>query len=389
MRKNMLLAVLCTVAAVLAGCRGAQQRTAAAADRDSIAVDDSAARIAPQYAEGFSVEYADDGLRLVTVSDPQKGEKSKTYRFALVPRGQKYGQLPEGYTPIEVPIRRSIAMTTLQLSNFIALGALDFVSGITSTRHLQNRDIKARIKDGRISQIGMEGNFDAEVIMAAAPDVIFISPFKRGGYEAIKETGITLVPHLGYKEMTPLGQAEWVKFIAMFIGREREANAFFDAVAARYAEVKALAASVAQRPTVFSGEMHGGNWFAVGGRNHLAQLFRDAGADYVLSDNEETGGIPMDFERLYAIAANADFWRILNSYPGDFSYEALRASEPRNADFKAFRERKVIYCNMKQTPYYEQSPVHPEQLLEDLVFAFHPELLPKDFEPTFYRLLEK
>ena len=58
--------------------------------------------------------------------------------------------------------------------------------------------------------------------MSINPDVIFISPFKRGGYDAMRETGIPLVPHLGYKEMTPLGQAEWIKFIGMFIvGKQR------------------------------------------------------------------------------------------------------------------------------------------------------------------------
>ncbi len=41
-------------------------------------------------------------------------------------------------------------------------------------------------------------------------DVILISPFKRGGYDALKEVSIPLIPHLGYKEMTPLGQAEWM-----------------------------------------------------------------------------------------------------------------------------------------------------------------------------------
>jgi len=140
-------------------------------------------------------------------------------------------------------------------------------------------------------------------------------------------------------------------------------------------------------PTVFSGEMHGGNWYAVGGKNALAQLFRDAGADYVIKD-DNTGGVNIEFEQLYAQAADADYWRILNSYPGDFSYEALKASEPRNELFRAFREKKVIYCNMKQTPYYELAPMQPDALLADLIAIFHPELMPKDYEPTFYRLLK-
>lgn len=85
-------------------------------------------------------------------------------------------------------------------SNFTILDAHDVVTGLTGTKNLYNKDIQTRVEDGRIVKIGMEGNFDTEMVLAAHPDVIFISPFKRGGYEPIKETGITLVPHLGYKE---------------------------------------------------------------------------------------------------------------------------------------------------------------------------------------------
>lgn len=251
-----------------------------------------------------------------------------------------------------------------------------------------NKDILKRVKDGRIVKIGMEGNFDTEMVLAANPDVIFVSPSKRGGYDAITSTGITLVPHLGYQELHPLGQAEWIKFVGMFIGKEKEANEIFAGIERRYNELKEKAQNVSQRPTVFSGEMHYGNWHAVGGKNYLAQIFRDAGADYVI-DDEETSGENLEFEKMYSLAANADYWRILNSYPGEFCYEALKASEPRNELFKAFKEKKVIYCNMKEAPYYEISPVQPDVLLKDFVAIFHPELVEPDYKSTYYRLLNK
>jgi iron complex transport system substrate-binding protein len=290
-------------------------------------------------------------------------------------------------------------MTALQLSNFTALDAHDVVRGITGAKNLFNEDILARVKDGRIVKIGMEGNFDTELVLAANPQVIFISPSKRGGYDAIRETGITLVPHLGYQELDPLGQAEWVKFVGMFIGKEREANEVFAGIESRYNRLKLRVDSLVSnqhplssegaggRLTVFSGEMHYGNWHAVGGKNYLAQIFRDAGADYVIND-EETSGEDLEFEKMYALAANADYWRILNSFPGEFSYEALKASEPRNELFKAFKEKKVIYCNMKQQPYYEISPVEPDVLLKDFVAIFHPELVEPDYQPKYYRLLK-
>ena len=349
-------------------------------------ISDSQDTVRPIYAKGFSVEYPGNGIRLVKVKDPQKG-KGKTYRFALVSQGST-ANVPEGYTRIDVPIRSAVLMTMLQLSNFTALDAQNIVKGITGTKNLFDKNIKERVKKGDIVKIGMEGNFDPELVMAAKPDIIFISPFKRGGYDAIKETGVTLVPHLGFKELDPLGQAEWIKFVAMFIGKEQKANAVFQEIAERYESLKAkVAQAKGKRPTVFSGEMHGGNWHAVGGKNYLAQIFRDAGADYVIND-DNTGGEPLDFESMYSKAAGADYWRILNSFPGDFSYEALAESEERNKLFKAFRDKKVIYCNMKRQPYYEISPVCPDKVLADFVAIFHPELMPKDYKPAFYHLLK-
>ena len=112
-------------------------------------------------------------------------------------------------------------MTSLQLSSFIKMNALDKVVGITSTRHLFNKEMNERLKAGKTARIGIEGNFDNEVIMSMNPDLILISPFKRGGYETLKDVGIPLIPHLGYKEMTPLGQAEWVKFAGLLWVKNR------------------------------------------------------------------------------------------------------------------------------------------------------------------------
>lgn len=374
----------CAICAAVLVCCSCRQHTPSGGSSDVSA--DSVG--GPRYAKGYTVKTMPDGVRLVDVADPQKDKDRMpaTYHFALVPKNVK-ATLPEGYTEVRVPIDRTIVMTMLQLSNFTALNAHDVVKGITGTKNLFNKDILRRVKEGGIVKIGMEGDFDPELILAANPQVIFISPFKRGGYDVIQETGITLIPHLGYKELDPLGQAEWIKYVAMFIGKEKEADKLFAEIEQRYLELKQKVAATKERPTVFSGEMHGGNWYAVGGKNHLAQIFRDAGAEYVMKDNN-TGGVPIEYEKMYATAANADYWRILNSFPGDFSYDALKASEPRNALFKAFKDHHVIYCNMKKTPYYETSPVSPDVVLADLVTIFHPELMPADYQPTFYHLLK-
>lgn len=381
---KLFLAGLCFAALLLiTGChsntKGTDVQSASALQ------DATSSSLNPHHATGFKVTEG-NGYHLLDIQDPQH-EEGTSYHFALVPRGTKPEGIPADYTVIETPVRSVICMTSLQLSNFITLEALDRVIGITSSRFLFNKEMKQRLKEGTTKKIGMEGNFDAEVIIQANPDLILISPFKRGGYDSLKELGIPLLPHLGYKEMTPLGQAEWIKCMGLLVGLESEAIARFETIEKRYNELLQLTAGVKKRPVVFSGELRGGNWYAVGGRSFLAQLFRDAGADYFLKDDTRSGGVTLDFETVYSQADKADFWRILNSYPGEFSYNALKAEDSRYADFRAFREKGVVYCNLRERAFYESSPTQPEVVLADLIRAFHPDLLP-DHTPVYYELIK-
>ena len=345
---------------------------------------DSLSMITPVHARGFNVSYLED-MTLLDINDPENKE-AEQFHFALVGRDFN-GSLPEGYTRLNIPIETAICMTSLQLSNFLKLGIPEKVVGITSTRHLHNEQMNQQLKTGKTHKIGIEGNFDNEVIMAINPDIIFISPFKRGGYDAIRDVDIPMLPHLGYKELTPLGQAEWIKVVGLLTGNPTEANSIFQSIEQRYNELKSLVDTVSARPTVFSGEMRGGNWYAVGGNSFLAQLFRDAGGDYFLKDNKESGGVTLDYETVYTNAAHADYWRIVNSYDGDYSYDVLKEQDKRYMDFDAWRKHGVIYCNMKEVPFYEKMPVEPEVVLSDFIHVFHPDVLP-DHEPRYYHLLK-
>lgn len=381
--------LICLIIPLLFGCKGRNNSNTNKSDNtdSTFTYKSKNAQIVPQYARGFNVTYTNYGYCLLDIRDPQKEEGGETFHFALKPKDVKASDIPQGYTVIETPVKSTICMTSLQLSNFIKLDELDAVVGITSTRHLFNQEMQKRLDEGKTHKIGIEGNFDNEIIMGINPDVILISPFKRGGYDALTEVGIPLIPHLGYKEMTPLGQAEWIKFVGLLIGEEEKANKVFSEIENRYLELTKLTSQVKKRPVVFSGELRGGNWYAVGGKSFLAQLFKDAGADYFLKDDVRSGGISLDFETVYSQAAYADYWRIVNSYKGDFSYNTLQAEDVRYADFQAFKKRQVIYCNMSEKPFYESMPVEPEIVLADLIAVFHPQLLP-DHTPRYYELLK-
>ena len=250
---QLVIAFLTIVLACSCGGRqsSAEHVGASATEVDSISM------IAPKYAQGFKVKYLDD-MVLLDINDPENREAER-FHFALTDK-DFIGEIPEGYSRINVPVEAAICTTSLQLSNFLKLGISEKVVGITSTRHLHNELMNRQLKEGKTHKIGIEGNFDNEVIMAINPDVIFISPFKRGGYDAIRNVDIPLIPHLGYKELSPLGQAEWIKVIGLLTGNAVKANEEFSAIEGRYNSLKAMVDTVTTRPKVFSGEMRGGNW---------------------------------------------------------------------------------------------------------------------------------
>jgi iron complex transport system substrate-binding protein len=82
------------------------------------------------------------------------------------------------------------------------------------------------------------------------PDVVFT--FTRRSPIPIRiriwDVGITGVPMADHFEPTPLGRSEWMKLLALFFNREREAEQEFPEVEARYVSLTAMAASVERFP---------------------------------------------------------------------------------------------------------------------------------------------
>lgn len=347
-------------------------------------------RVVLHYAKGFSVDYK-DGFCLLQITNPQKKDSAhvKNYRFALVPRGTQPADIPAECTVIETPIKGIVCMTSQQLAGFIKLQALDFVVGIASAKRLKDPELLQRLKDGRIVKIGKEGNFDEELVMASQPDAILISLSKRGGFDKLADSGIPTVPYMGYEEYSPLAQAEWIKFVGLLTGKTAEANQIFAHLEKNYEEAKKLVnGGEKARPTVLYGKMHGDNWYAMGGASYIAQILNDAGATYFMTNDNRTGGVNLDFETVYAQAEACQFWVIQNKGKEPQTYQNMQAEDDHYADFAAWKARKVVCCDVGETPLNELSAMEPDLVLKDFIKAFHPQAL-NDYQPKYYHLMEK
>ncbi|WP_010663906.1 ABC transporter substrate-binding protein [Marinilabilia salmonicolor] len=335
-----------------------------------------------KYAREFTLQKQGDRHLLTVFIDEHHSEQSAR-RFTLVKDSIDAVGIENA---IRVPCKKIVCVSSTQLAYFFALDDIDDIVAINSSRYLFHEEMNARVAEGKVKQIGKEGNFNLEVLAALDPDVIFVSPFKAGGFDVLRNMGIPLVPMAAYNEMTPLGRSEWLKMMALFVGQEAKADTIFNKIARRYCELKTEMAGVEHRPTVFSGKMRSGSWYVPGGDSFYARLFRDAGADYVINDDEQ-GAYPVDFETIYRKAHNADFWRLVHPEKTGLTLYEFLQQDGRYADFKAVRERNVLLCNIREKPYYEQSAVKPDVLLADYIHFFHREILPA-YEPFFYERLK-
>ncbi len=323
-----------------------------------------------RYARGLAVSYQGDGIHVV-LSDPDPGGSGESQEIVVTG-----------------PARRFICTTALQLGNFEALGLEDIVVGINSLRSLFSPAVRERIASGDVVTIGREGVFDVEKVIEARPDYVLVSASKNGGFDVLRDCGARIVPHHGYRETDPLGQAEWIKLIGILAGETRRANAAFAAIERKYLALKERVAALDERrPTVASGRQLREGWYVVGGKSYMARMFSDAGADYVMSSNGSSGGVTMDFEAAYAASHDAEFWQIDGRSQGGFTLGDLAAEDARYATMDAFRQGKVLFCNLAEVPYRELSPVEPHIVLADFVKAFHPGLLP-GYEPKYYKAIK-
>jgi iron complex transport system substrate-binding protein len=223
--------------------------------------------------------------------------------------------------------------------------------------------------------------------------VILVTPYPTVDYSHLKElSGATMVSFPDYLESHPLGRAEWMKVVGLLCGKEDVRNQWFDDVVRRYESLSYKCSVIEDKPTVFSDLPFENQWYVPGGNSYIAKIFSDAGGDYIWKDNESTGSLHIDAESVLLKAQNADFWRVINSSDVPFTYERLKNENELYPLFKAFKEKQLLVCNVRESGYFEKSQYEPDVLLADFIYHFHPELLTEEWEnyvPTYFKRLLK
>jgi iron complex transport system substrate-binding protein len=348
----------------LAACSGGGKAVAFSSDADTIRL---------RYADNLLL-LRHDGWTEARLRNPWDTTRT-LHTYLLVPaEAEVPASLPEG-TVVRTPLQKAVVYSSVHCGLMRQLNALEALGGVCDARYMKQPEVQQRLKAGQTADLGNGMNPDIEKMMDLRPDALLLSPFENsGGYGRVEKLGAPIIECADYMETSALGRAEWMRFYGLLFGHEREADSLFQVVEARYLTLKDKVKQVHRRPSVICDMKNGAVWYVPGGRSTIAGLLADAGAAYCFADDSHSGSLPLPFEAVYDKARDADLWLIRYNQSSPKTYAELASDYEPYRGFRAYQERHVWGCNTAYSSFYEDTPFHPELLLEDLIRIFHPEL---------------
>jgi len=329
-----------------------------------------------KYAKRFAI--SEQGQYLIVYIFGNRNTSDTTTTFVLL-RDSSLKNLPKANYTIKIPCKKVAALSSIYATIFYELGVLETLAAIDNIDYVNNKAIIEKHKRGQLKELAKMPQIDLEQTVVLSPDIIFTFGMGDGAKDLDKKLQQSRMPvavSIDHLEESPLARAEWIKFFAAFVDKKELADSIFDGVEKNYNELKKIASSVINRPTVFNEIKYSDSWYMPGGKSFMAQLLNDAGADYLWKGDYSPGSLPLSFEQVYAKAKDADFWINLSAVN---TKNELLAFESRYAEFSAFKKGN-LYNNTKVTNdkgysiYWETGMIYPNRILNDLICIFHPEL---------------
>lgn len=309
--------------------------------------------------------YRMEGYVQVRILNPVTNKKTI---YALSPSKPRTIKTYE--TWIKTPVKSMITLSGTHIGMLEVLNETARIKGVTNRNYIFNTSVINGINNGKILAFDNEESIPVESIIRSKAELLIYSGFgsEFPHQDQLKRTGTLCIPDYDWKEIHPLGKAEWIKLFGYLTGKEKEANDYFKMITEEYNSLTLTAKKFGNRPTVFSGNAYGDIWYCPAGESYIAQLIRDAGGNYTYQFSKGTGSLELSPEKVFSDNAKTDIW--LN--PGNASIQELKLSNPRTELYKSFAEKRIYCYSPNMNRFWEMSAVEPHHVLTDLLAIFHP-----------------
>ncbi|WP_296320992.1 ABC transporter substrate-binding protein [Treponema sp. UBA3813] len=298
--------------------------------------------------------FASSGYRLITVADSD--------RYLLIPAN---APLPKNLPPEIILIQYPVKKTYLCASSAMALWArLDSLDAIRFSA-IQKKDwyieeAARAMEEKKILYAGKYNAPDFELLLKEKPSLavestmIYHSPQIK---EKLESLGIPVFVDKSSYEPNPLGRMEWIKLYGAMLGKEREAESFFqkkisaltpalDSPSATHHDSPSfphLDAGISPKIAFFYITPNG---LVVirGSDDYIVKMIEMAGGTYAFASTRKSTSpsVTISMEQFYAQCADADILIYNSSIDNSVhSLKDLRAKSPLFAEFKAVQSGSV------------------------------------------------
>jgi len=334
-----------------------------------------------EQAEHFSINYG-DGYKILSIKEAWNGDLENHRWLLLDSNENKIPDSLKNLPVIKIPIKRAVVLSTVAIAFMEKLGLLESVIAVENRNLIYSEKMQNLIDSFSVKQVGSGNSLDLETILILRPDIVLT--FGTGStiyddYPRLKTVGIPAILTAEWMESHPLARFEWLKFFGVLFGKEKEADSIFRETVRRYNLLAEQALHSAEKPSVITGYPQGSEWLAGGGNSYFAKFLRDAGAKYIWESTPQTGLLTLNIEAALQSGTQAEFWLHPSLWRGKAE---IMQNEPRMSMFSSWQNNK-IYQSSKRTgkngsrDFYESAVAYPDLVLADLIFIFHPEILPQ------------
>lgn len=311
------------------------------------------------------------------------GCQSHSAKHNALPDGNKYatgfqitpteeGLLVEVFQPytkmlIREPLQRIGTMSAVQIGFLDALNANDKVVAVC------NPELIFTPLKGTEINIGDALQPNAEQILQANLDLLLAVHYgqaKNVEVERLEKLGVPVLYINEWQENHPLARTEWIRVVGALIGQLHKADSIFLSIEKQYFQLAQAAQkdSALAPPSIMTGGNFRGTWYVPGGESYLAQIFKDANADYPLYNNTQSTSIPLTIEEVLYSFNEADVWIGASAY----SLEQLSEMDEKHTWFAAYKNKRVYNWYKQQTQtgannFWERGVVYPNEILEDVM----------------------
>ncbi|MCL2131183.1 MAG: ABC transporter substrate-binding protein [Lentimicrobiaceae bacterium] len=335
-----------------------------------------------KYAAGFSVAYFVQYKR-VTVFNPWRKETVLATYYLVA---DSTVQTPADGVRLQIPLQNIGITSCTQIEFLSLLGVLSSVRGVCTPELIYNPALQQAYQQGGLAYLGDGFRFNLENLLMLQPEALMLTRYSEQEDEnmrRLKTSGIVLIYNNEWLESSLLARAEWIKFAACFFNQEQLADSLFNEVEKNYLRLKTLAQTAENKPSIVAGGSFKGTWYMPSGRTFMGKLYEDAGGTYHYAKDTSLGSLPLNFETVLLHQQHADVW--LNAQAN--SIAELLAQDSRYGLFDAVQNRRVYSFNAKMSAkgandFWESGLAHPDNILSDVIWALHPDLLP-NYQPIY------